>query len=225
MDEKFLSTPPARRATATKAIMPSMIHISIHAPREEGDGGQKAKMRRLYHISIHAPREEGDGCHGMPANCSTPISIHAPREEGDAVFGFFPDDEDISIHAPREEGDGFVMTVSIMLLYFYPRPPRGGRPIKPAKPESCSKFLSTPPARRATINHAANLGRPSNFYPRPPRGGRQWQKYQPKPKNQFLSTPPARRATDDISVLSKALSISIHAPREEGDSWPLMGPR
>ena len=33
----------------------------------------------------------------------------------------------------------------------------------------------------------------------------------------FLSTPSARRATDNKSVFLKALRISIHALREEGD--------
>ena len=33
----------------------------------------------------------------------------------------------ISIHALREEGDYIVFSFSCQPLYFYPRPPRGGR--------------------------------------------------------------------------------------------------
>ena len=36
--------------------------------------------------------------------------------------------DDISIHALREEGDDYLLSVGVSLLYFYPRPPRGGRP-------------------------------------------------------------------------------------------------
>ena len=35
--------------------------------------------------------------------------------------------EDISIHAPREGGDAVVQMDIIIIGYFNPRPPRGGR--------------------------------------------------------------------------------------------------
>ena len=101
---------------------------------------------------------------------------------------------------------------------FYPRPPRGGRPLRPA-PQ---------PAYR------------SHFYPRPPRGGRQrggavlrlGDKFLSTPsarratqelyedvygKLTFLSTPSARRATQPVPSDSRFHRISIHALREEGD--------
>ena len=59
------------------------------------------------------------------------ISIHALREEGDQAVPDCPvHHRAISIHALREEGDP---AQGILLFYrvnFYPRPPRGGRPIK-----------------------------------------------------------------------------------------------
>ena len=56
----FQSTPPARGATETVVHREELIKISIHAPREGGDG---VKLERLQtrSISIHAPREGGDG--------------------------------------------------------------------------------------------------------------------------------------------------------------------
>ena len=36
-EEKFLSTPSARRATNAGAVVPAFFDISIHALREEGD--------------------------------------------------------------------------------------------------------------------------------------------------------------------------------------------
>ena len=57
--QAFQSTPPARGATQTKTKLKGVLDISIHAPREGGDG------TRIYTydntgISIHAPREGGD---------------------------------------------------------------------------------------------------------------------------------------------------------------------
>ena len=80
----------------------------------------------------------------------------------------------ISIHALREEGD--LIT--------------GGANFPVAK------FLSTPSARRATIDRALI--------------------YDYKP---FLSTPSARRATLNSWARNARNWISIHALREEGDHY------
>ena len=78
--------------------------------------------------------------------------------------------------------------------YFYPRPPRGGRPVPDAPRLTLTRFLSTPSARRATSHRRFTMlpekisihalreegdrhpCRQSScwqyFYPRPPRGGR-----------------------------------------------------
>ena len=39
-----------------------MVKISIHAPREGGDGDLMAALLTSLGISIHAPREGGDRC-------------------------------------------------------------------------------------------------------------------------------------------------------------------
>ena len=58
---------------------------------------------------------------------------------------------DISIHALREEGDRKYFRIRSVSTYFYPRPPRGGRPLNSGRtPKSFCRFLSTPSARRAT---------------------------------------------------------------------------
>ena len=56
---RFLSTPSARRATSRRLPSPERGPISIHALREEGDGG-RALHGIANDISIHALREEGD---------------------------------------------------------------------------------------------------------------------------------------------------------------------
>ena len=62
-------------------------------------------------------------------------------------------------------------------------------------------FLSTPSARRATSVRFEVPASRTHFYPRPPRGG--------------------RRALSDQEY--KAVIISIHALREEGDADPFAG--
>ena len=78
---------------------------------------------------------------------------------------------------------------------FYPRPPRGGRPVQGDNRPKIKIFLSTPSARRATTGHRGRHPRLYHFYPRPPRGGR------PLP----------------IRAYAMIWQISIHALREEGD--------
>ena len=78
--------------------------------------------------------------------------------------------------------------------YFYPRPPRGGRP-------DFGQF------------HAPVI----YFYPRPPRGGRPHRHHLSKLMQKFLSTPSARRATEWYKSKGGTEAISIHALREEGD--------
>ena len=101
----------------------------------------------------------------------------------------------ISIHALREEGDLRIPACGSGCRYFYPRPPRGGRPcalplLSPSLPISIHALREEGDPRQTTSRKLVG-----NFYPRPPRGGR------PPPflthcrNGQFLSTPSARRAT------------------------------
>ena len=102
----FLSTPSARRATRSSAVVDGQRAISIHALREEGDtrtrssswsitnfyprpprGGRLATLKVVFKaidISIHALREEGDPGFRAGSCNHQPISIHALREEGDS---------------------------------------------------------------------------------------------------------------------------------------------
>ena len=61
---EFLSTPSARRATIFPVPSPSILRISIHALREEGDPAFRVRAARCRYISIHALREEGDSKNG-----------------------------------------------------------------------------------------------------------------------------------------------------------------
>ena len=105
--------------------------------------------------------------------------------------------KDISIHALREEGDFSFCRFSARLLYFYPRPPRGGR-------------LSTVPAAWSLETY---------FYPRPPRGGRRGRGYRSEAYRPISIH--ALREEGDLRRFrpcGPADQISIHALREEGDT-------
>ena len=126
--QKFLSTPSARRATL----------------RQQRGAGRNPR------VSIHALREEGDVCvRARPAAksgfLSTPSARRATNIQLARHFRV-----KISIHALREEGDYLYVSGTACAIYFYPRPPRGGRPLPPGVLAPPFAFLSTPSARRAT---------------------------------------------------------------------------
>ena len=77
-------------------------------------------------ISIHAPREGGDGAAAGPTGASKRISIHAPREGGDDTEELTKQPHEISIHAPREGGDTGTILEILRLLLFQSTPPARG---------------------------------------------------------------------------------------------------
>ena len=101
----------------------------------------------------------------------------------------------ISIHALREEGDrrtgSFCCSCTISIHALREEGDGHAAEVRGGP----IQFLSTPSARRATnISKTINFTI-DDFYPRPPRGGRR----------------------DDSQGNKYALTISIHALREEGD--------
>ena len=169
----FLPTPSARRATSRLRTVrprpgflptPSARRATVSALETALTGG----------ISTHALREEGDSLVSSHGSASH-ISTHALREEGDTGGEYtYTDPTTISTHALREEGDLSGRRSIRSCCYFYPRPPRGGRPAKllaglnkrqisthalreegdlPPKlaQKTIQRFLPTPSARRATF--------------------------------------------------------------------------
>ena len=145
----------------------------------------------------------------------------------------------ISIHALREEGDSFLLFFGATILHFYPRPPRGGRPVSARFLRSwfgISIHALREEGDRAERGEGLYI---EDFYPRPPRGGRLLRLTTAPAHHAFLSTPSARRATtasdcewSGLQFLSTPSArratriakdaediqkISIHALREEGD--------
>ena len=122
------------------------------------------------------------------------ISIHALREEGDVVRDRLRPAFRISIHALREEGDAPLVHSSQSNVYFYPRPPRGGRQGTEGRKHRTNVFLSTPSARRATAGETVRR------------------------TYLWISIHALREEGDAGELVAGAdESISIHALREEGD--------
>ncbi len=83
----------------------SLVTISIHALRGEGDDKAVAENYKTIAISIHALRGEGDAKPVTLLFRPGCISIHALRGEGDLCELGYEMSETISIHALRGEGD------------------------------------------------------------------------------------------------------------------------
>ena len=168
--------------------------ISIHALREEGDAAARTNSSSATYFYPRPPRggrrPRRSGSDPGIRFLSTPSARRATMTVEEFLAYF-----QISIHALREEGDFLQVSSFEPTLYFYPRPPRGGRlPIcgRLLPPAEISihalreegdlpvtfvvpcqlQFLSTPSARRATLFVQIHDQHPPDFYPRPPRGGR-----------------------------------------------------
>ena len=123
----FLSTPSARRATRYNRWTKRLHnHFYPRPPR----GGRRDRHSKFKSITRFL---------------STPSARRATSAEAAANRAW-----QISIHALREEGDICFMYLIKRGKYFYPRPPRGGRPAWVGFAATSSRFLSTPSARRAT---------------------------------------------------------------------------
>ncbi len=150
--------------------------------------------------------------------------------------------EDISIHALREEGDNSFQCSQSSRLDFYPRPPRGGRLRLPWCRCSVADFYPRPPRggrltsalpspQKAGISiHALReegdrkrhwtVGTDPDFYPRPPRGGRLHLDFRCFCFfSDFYPRPPRGGRPLPVFPEDSVWCISIHALREEGDSF------
>ena len=173
------------------------MSISIHALREESDSNrQNRKLWTKEFQSTPSARRATDDKGNK--SLVQDISIHALREESDYVTKKIGDETMISIHALREEGDPTPPRKSLVVSYFNPRPPRGGRLADSKHYKRSAEFQSTPSARRATFFVVIAVEKTADFNPRPPRGGRLV-----------------------LGAVHAAATgrISIHALREEGDRW------
>ena len=124
----FLSTPSARRAT--EVLNALTAHRTDFYPRPPRGGRQNTQTTASYtEIFLSTPsarrataRSQVHLC-GNGAFLSTPSARRATECSSMSKVA-----RPISIHALREEGDRAARRAHTSTRYFYPRPPRGGRP-------------------------------------------------------------------------------------------------
>ena len=126
---------------------------------------------------------------------TTFISIPALREEGDTGIMANLYENIISILALREEGDVYFLVWMLPVTNFYPRPPRGGRPVLQGGLNHENKFLSPPSARRATPMDALPAFVVTISIPALREEGDENKRLIEELETIFLSPPSARRAT------------------------------
>ena len=168
--------------------------ISIHALREEGDVMPFADHLRLINFYPRPPRG------GRPDESATEeliraISIHALREEGDKDDRLSGNPNQIFLSTPSARRA--TVTAGVVLLHLQ------------ISIHALREEGDLPAAFRCTASR--------NFYPRPPRGGRPHACIQESKNGYFYPRPPRGGRQSIAASLSAAVSISIHALREEGD--------
>ena len=195
------------------------MSISIHALREEGDLWDALRDAARDNFYPRPPR--GGRRERYAENKAAYQFLSTPsarRATGPA--GAPPRTLPISIHALREEGDRRTGASSKKPHYFYPRPPRGGRPAC-ASVEAVEAVISIH-ALREEGDEFVPFYRLSwcDFYPRPPRGGRLALPDLQRQGNNFYPRPPRGGRPEDQAQRRVEQGISIHALREEGDARP-----
>ena len=190
----FLSTLPARGATSGISAPERCRTISIHAPRE---GSDEELVSGLHDAVLFLST--------LPARGATPIMLTSSRR----MENFYP-------RSPRGERLGTDQK-PFQQGNFYPRSPRGERQRQPSNSYSDSVFLSTLPARGATLDSIKRYAKIIISIHAPREGSDAALPVKPIASRVFLSTLPARGATSGVVALASRRVISIHAPREGSD--------
>ena len=193
-----------------------IVPISTHALREEGDAGLPGCAGGRENFYPRPPRGGRQFSFGrgipLPKFLPTPSARRATADFA-VIRGF----GSISTHALREEGDRRFCCHQRIRQYFYPRPPRGGRPCTCSLSSRQQIFLPTPSARRATgiDNGFRGAGNISTHALRE-EGDQRGEATAP---DHAISTH-ALREEGDLGIAIGAAEhrmISTHALREEGD--------
>ena len=196
LSQLFLSTLPARGATSAVIGVPLIVpYFYPRSPRGERRHGPAAQTGGPAHFYPRSPRGERQPSQFLFV-VPLLISIHAPREGSDEVL---PGDT-ISLTqflstlpargATRASSMAWPLLAEFLSTLpargatasqrarntkaadFYPRSPRGERPLTQEIDTYEDLFLSTLPARGATRCTADCNADRFNFYPRSPRGER-----------------------------------------------------
>ena len=160
----FLSTPSARRATLLTYTLPDNTGYFYPRPPRGGRHAAGTAAASAADISIHALREEGDQ-QGRRRTSLSGSFLSTPSARRATVFPLQPvrlTETFLSTPSARRATTGTLPRCP-KRSNFYPRPPRGGRPLLSKILPKLSIFLSTPSARRATITGTVIVGAPESI--------------------------------------------------------------
>ena len=162
--QRFLSTPSGWRATEVVSLRCTVVCISIHALRVEGD--PKSRVVDTGWTDFY-PRPPGGGRQCCPIASMLPSSFLSTPSGWRAteVVSLRCTVVCISIHALRVEGDPKSRVVDTGWTDFYPRPPGGGRQQKRTKFSSvfAQKGEEIASLRRGKRKFAGGVLKRTNF--------------------------------------------------------------
>ena len=237
----FQSTLPARGATRGQQSAGLLVHyFNPRSPHGErplqcfrlGQGrhfnprsphGERRFSRFLPRfaviISIHAPRTGSDHPALRRASESLPISIHAPRTgSDDGSRRHFEKRGNFNPRSPHGERRADVKLTLKQCSFQSTLPARGATDRVELK-DRAFLFQSTLPARGATLELLKTAVYQS-FQSTLPARGATLELLKTAVYQSFQSTLPARGATRGREANTKAMLISIHAPRTGSDLTP-----
>ena len=150
IDNIFLSTPSARRATTSPRARSSSP--AYFYPRPPRGGRLYCRDFRTLKLADFYPRPPRGGRRvdsGRPEEKGRFLSTPSARRA--TVDGKSPTVTATFLSTPSARRATALCRESFSCIrYFYPRPPRGGRPDADGHQVTVVEFLSTPSARRAT---------------------------------------------------------------------------
>ena len=192
----FYPRPPRGGRLQWMFAQSSVMVISIHALREEGDSWYAALHIARSRYFYPRPPRGGRQAALVLALAILTISIHALREEGDFLRVSYDTHTNAFLSTPsaRRATGRYYNSMSTQ-SDFYPRPPRGGRPSDSSGPT---------PSRGISIHALREEG---DF-----RRSHEWESCG------AISIHALREEGDCArSIVTGRNVISIHALREEGD--------
>ena len=157
-------------------LAPGYLSTSSNFYPRPPRGGRRSAVRgatwRIFYFYPRPPRGGRPDTDGAQIGFIC-ISIHALREEGDvhtvdpiSHFRRF-----LSTPSARR-ATFFGSNLFCFCFNFYPRPPRGGRPIQREGQTKCQRISIHALREEGDCPTSQALSWRKNFYPRPPRGGR-----------------------------------------------------
>ena len=236
----FLSTPSARRATlASRSFCTSALNFYPRPPRGGRHGRTMGVSRWIRFLSTPSARRATDDVkvlhdkemnfYPRPPRGGRPHD--GSRVELDRKFLSTPSARRAT--AAGETYEDFVeflstpsarrattspSPASLQICYFYPRPPRGGRPARIPFMVSMAEISIHALREEGDMAWLTQRSTGPYFYPRPPRGGRP-SKASPSitKMSHFYPRPPRGGRLLKVASYFGIPKISIHALREEGD--------